>query len=483
MTDALPGLLATARYLPRLRLERSELLAQHRWMAPGLRGLARGWRAMASWDEDSVTMAVEAGRALQHAAAGAPIGSLTLASTTLPFAERLNAGIVAAALDLRESTPLRDVTSSARAALAELAAALQMPRDGVHAVLAAERRIARPASAQEMIFGDGAAGALVGPGDAVATFVAHACAHADLVDHFRASGQDHDYGWEERWVRDEGYMKIATGTIRRCLEAGDVKAAEVAQFALPAPLARVNEAVARRVGLPAAAIVPAQHEAAGDLGCAQPLAMLDVALRRAAAGELILVAAFGSGCDALLLRRTDQPCPGREPDEGRAETSYLKYLSFTGQIELDWGMRAEMDNKTALTAAWRDHARAARFEGGRCSRCGTVQFPRSHLCVSPGCRAQDTQEPLSLAERPARVLSYTSDFLAYTPHPPFQFGHIDFDGGGRVLMEFADADPDELRVGLPVRMVYRVKDFDRLRGFRRYFWKATPARHDTRGGA
>ena len=25
-------------------------------------------------------------------------------------------------------------------------------------------------------------------------------------------------------------------------------------------------------------------------------------------------------------------------------------------------------------------------------------------------------------------------------------------------------------------MVYRIKDFDRARGFRRYFWKATPDR-------
>ena len=39
--------------------------------------------------------------------------------------------------------------------------------------------------------------------------------------------------------------------------------------------------------------------------------------------------------------------------EGKAESSYMKYLSFTGQIALEWGMRAEMDNKPALTAAWR----------------------------------------------------------------------------------------------------------------------------------
>jgi 3-hydroxy-3-methylglutaryl CoA synthase/uncharacterized OB-fold protein len=474
------GLLATTRYVPRLRLERSEILAQHHWMAPGLRGLAKGQRAIASWDEDSVTMAVEAGRKLQQALPAAAPAELTLASTTMPFAERLNAGIVASALGMAPEAVLRDVASSNRAALTELAAALHRPAGSVpQMLLAAERRIARPASPQEMIFGDGAAGALVGTGSAVATLVASHSIHADFVDHFRLTGEEHGYGWEERWVRDEGYMKIAVGTIRQCLADAGVNAADVAHFAMPAPLARVNDAVAKRLGIPTSALVAVEHETVGDLGSAQPLAMLDIALRTAAPGALILVVAFGSGCDALLLRRTSVPCPGSAPDPGRSETSYMKYLSFTGQIDLEWGMRAEMDNKTALTAAWRDHARASRFEGGRCSRCGTVQFPRTQLCVNPDCRAQDTQEPTSLVDVPARVLSHTSDFLAYTPNPPFQFGHIDFEGGGRVLMEFADTDPAELRVGLPLRMVYRVKDFDRNRGFRRYFWKATPMRGAT----
>ena len=79
------GLLATTRYVPRLRLERSEVLAQHRWMAPGLRGLAKGRRAIASWDEDSVTMALEAGRQLQQSLPDLAAAELTLASTTLKF--------------------------------------------------------------------------------------------------------------------------------------------------------------------------------------------------------------------------------------------------------------------------------------------------------------------------------------------------------------------------------------------------------------
>ena len=469
------GLLATTRYVPRLRLERSEMLAQHRWMAPGLKGLARGRRAIANWDEDAVTMAVEAARTLQRSGAP-PIAELTLASTTLPFAERLNAGIVAAAIALPDSAALRDVGSSARAALAELAAALRRPARGAVLVVAAERRVAKPASAQEMIQGDGAAAALVGRGAVIATLVAHHGRHADLVDHFRGSGDGRDYGWEERWVRDEGYMKVAVGTLQACLANAGVAAGEIAHFAMPAPLPRVNEAVAKKLGIPMGALVATEHETTGDLGSAQPLALLDLALRAAAPGALILVAAFGSGCDALLLKRSPAPCPGPVPDAGKAETSYLKYLSFSGQIDLEWGMRAEMDNKTALTAAWRDHTRAARFEGGRCSGCNTLQFPKSGVCVNPVCRAQGTQVAVSLADAPAKVMSHTTDFLAYTPHPPFQFGHVDFEGGARVLMEFADTDPGELSVGLPLRMVYRIKDLDRQRGFRRYFWKATPAR-------
>ncbi|HEV7575237.1 MAG TPA: 3-oxoacyl-[acyl-carrier-protein] synthase III C-terminal domain-containing protein [Caldimonas sp.] len=471
------GVLATARYVPRLRLERSEVLARHLWMAPGLRSLAKGQRAIANWDEDTVTMSVETGRRLQQALPSADVGELTLVSTTLPFAERLNAGIVASAIGLATSAVLRDAGSSGRAALGELASALRRPAgSAAQMVLAAERRIAHPASTQEMIFGDGAAGALVGSGATIATLLASRSEYADLVDHFREAGRDHEYGWEERWVRDEGYMKIAVATIRRCLEDAGVAASDVSHFAMPAPLARVNEAVAKRLGIGSAALVSAEHATVGDLGSAQPLAMLDVALRAAAPGTLILVAAFGSGCDALLLRRTSTPCPGAVPDAGRPENNYMKYLSFTGQIDLAWGMRAEMDNKTALTAAWRDHARAARFEAGRCSACATVQFPRSRVCVNPECRAQDTQQAVSLADVPARVMSHTADFLGYTPDPPFQFGHIDFEGGGRVLMEFTDADVGELVVGLPLRMVYRVKEFDRNRGFRRYFWKATPDR-------
>jgi 3-hydroxy-3-methylglutaryl CoA synthase/uncharacterized OB-fold protein len=470
------GILATATYLPRLRLQRSAVVEQHKWMTQALRGLAKGGRAIGSWDEDVVTMAVEAGRAVLAPRARTAIDELTVVSTTFPFADRSNAGVVAGALGLPDHALTLDAASSARTTATELVRLLAKPTTGEKLLVASERRAARPASPQELIYGDGAAAAVVGPGEPLATLVGSRVRNADFVDHFRESGRPYEYGWEERWVRDEGYMKLLVGTLSDCLAAAGVKGAQVARFVLPAPIPRINDAVAKKIGIGASAVVDAGFETAGDLGAAQVLAMLDQALRAAKDGDLVLVGAFGSGGAALLLRRTGKASAAAQPTSAKPEGSYLKFLSFSGQLTPDWGMRAEMDPKTALTAAYREAGTVARLEAGCCKACGTVQFPRSRVCVNPRCVTADTQEPKSLVDVPARVLSHTSDFLGYTPAPPFQFGHVDFEGGGRILMEFTDTDADELRAGLPVRMVFRIKDLDPRRGFRRYFWKATPVR-------
>ena len=52
------------------------------------------------------------------------------------------------------------------------------------------------------------------------------------------------------------------------------------------------------------------------------------------------------------------------------------------------------------------------------------------------------------------------------------------------MIDFTDIDADaELSVGESMRMVFRVKDYDTRRGFRRYFWKAAPVdEHAGEGG-
>ena len=56
------NVLAYGAYVPRLRLQRAAVVQAHQWFAPALRALGKGERAMANWDEDAITMAVEAAR-------------------------------------------------------------------------------------------------------------------------------------------------------------------------------------------------------------------------------------------------------------------------------------------------------------------------------------------------------------------------------------------------------------------------------------
>ena len=56
------GLTSLGGYIPRLRLQRKSIAAAHQWLAPNLIGKAKGERSMANWDEDAITMAVEAAR-------------------------------------------------------------------------------------------------------------------------------------------------------------------------------------------------------------------------------------------------------------------------------------------------------------------------------------------------------------------------------------------------------------------------------------
>jgi uncharacterized OB-fold protein len=112
--------------------------------------------------------------------------------------------------------------------------------------------------------------------------------------------------------------------------------------------------------------------------------------------------------------------------------------------------------------------------GGKCEVCGTIQFPISRICASPNCNAVDTQEPHPFSEKTGRVNSFTADRLTYSPDPPACYGMVQFEEGGRWMMDFTDVEADRLTVGMRMRMMFRIKDVDTQRGFRRYFWKAAP---------
>jgi hydroxymethylglutaryl-CoA synthase len=474
------GILSFGAYIPRLRLQRKAIADAHGWFNAALKGQGRGERAICNWDEDAVTMAVEAARDCLVGQDAARVEAVQMASTTFPFLDRLNSGVVAEALNLGQDLAASDAGQTQRAATSALMSAL---RGGPSTLLvAAEKRPVKAASPLEMTAGDGAAALLVGEGEPVAKLLASATRTADFVDHYRTPESEFDYQWEERWIRDAGYMPLVPPVVKACLAKAGVNAADVTRFCMPAVLAKVSNSVAKAAGIADTAVADNLHAVCGETGAAHPLVMLVAALEEAKPGDRIMVVGFGQGADALLFEVTPAIAnlPARLGVKGhlarrREEANYSKFLAFNETIELERGMRAEADKQTPLSALWRNRHTATGFIGGKCSKCGTLQFPKTRVCVNPNCTAIDTQEPEPFAAKTGKINSYTADRLTYSPDPPACYGMIQFEEGGRWMMDFTDVDEKDLAVGSPMRMMFRVKDIDSQRGFRRYFWKAAPA--------
>jgi hydroxymethylglutaryl-CoA synthase len=479
------GIASFGGYIPRLRLSRKAIVDANGWFNAGLRAHAKADRAICSWDEDSLTMAVEAARDCLADRPRDGFRALYLATTSAPFEDRQNAGIVAQVLRLGDDLNTMDVGASQRAGTTGLLAALDTvaARGGPLLYIAAEKRRAAAATPAELLYGDGAVALILEPGDGVAKFIASRSASVDFVDHYKGKGREFDYNWEERWIRDEGYLKIVPPVIAGVLEETGLKPADIAHFCLPCTLPRVAAGIARQAGLAESSVRPNLDGLCGDTGTAHPLVMLVHALQEAKPGDRILVTSFGQGCDALIFEATAGLPAMQKARRGilgslkrrKEETNYARYLAFNDLIKMERGLRSEVDKATALTTLYRKKDMLLSLIGGRCEHCGTAQFPKSNICVNPNCRARHSQVDQPFSEFGGRVMSFTADNLTYCPDPPAHYGMVQFAEGGRMMVDFTEVDTGQVEVGMPMRMVFRIKEVDPARGFTKYFWKAAPA--------
>src|ERR1700688_2069092 len=129
------GIRSYGAFVPRLRMAKAAIAEAHAWALPHLKSLARGERALCNWDEDAITMAVQAARNCLDTSLASAVTGLTLASTTAPFADLQNATLVARALRLEPGVPCQDSSGSTRAGLRALVQALQSPGNS-HLVVA-----------------------------------------------------------------------------------------------------------------------------------------------------------------------------------------------------------------------------------------------------------------------------------------------------------------------------------------------------------
>jgi len=478
------GICSYGAYIPRYRLNRKTIYQAMGWMNPGNAAHAKGEKAVANVDEDSVTMAVAASLNALCGIGRSQLDGVYFASTTMPYKERLNAGIVAGALALDSDVRSSDFSGGLKAGTTALLTAiegLEAGRLSKVMVTACDTRLGKPASPQEMIFGDAAAAFVVGNENVIAEFKGSYSITHDFADHYRGQFSKFDRQWEDRWIRDLGFEQFIPEVVGGLLKKYGLKMDQFSDVIYDCHYGAARKKLNKLLDIPEGRDHGNFQMEIGHSGAAQSLLMLADALDKAQPGDKILVVSFGSGCDALYFEATEKIL-GRATQKSVAQClaekmlldNYNKYLVWRDIMPVEVGMRSEEDLWTRWSALWRSRKMVFGLCGSRCTQCGMVQLPPQRICVNPQCGAVDQTEDYLFSDKLGRIASFTGDMLAASLNPPAISGQVDFEGGGKMMFDFIDCDLDSLSVGNPVSMSFRRKYFDQKRDISGYFWKAVP---------
>lgn len=478
------GICSYGGYVPRYRLIRKKIFESMGWLNAGNLGLSRGEKAVANFDEDSLTMAVSAGTNCLDGLDRSKVEGVYFGSTTMPFKERQNAGVLAGAFGLEDTVRSADFGGSLKAGTTALIAAVEAVesnRINNIVVCASDNRLGKMGSPQEMIFGDAAAAFLIGKDNVIAEFKGSCSLTYDFVDHFRGKTALFDRQWEDRWIRDLGYDQFIPQAVGGLLKKYNLKITDFAKVIYPCYYPPERTKLNKMLSLKDGQAQGEMLAEIGDAGAAQPLIMLIRALEEAKPGDKLLVVSFGNGCDALYFEVTEaiKKLPKKKGIAGclanRAELdNYTKYLAWRNIAPVDIGLRGEEDTWTRWSFSWRSRKAILGLCGSKCKKCGTPHYPPQRICVNPNCGAIDEMDDFYFADKKGKIFSYTGDNLAASFNPPSIYGNIEFDVGGRYMFNFTDCDLNMLQVGMPVNFSFRIKYFDQIRDITRYFWKAVP---------
>ncbi len=477
------GIVSYGAYIPKYRIDRKLVYKAMGWLNPAT--FMRGEKAVANFDEDSLTMGVAAGFDCITGLDRTKIDGLYFATTTASYTERLGSQIMAAAFDLNTDIRVADLTDSTKATTIAMLTAIDAVKSGSSKntlICAGDCRIPRPGSAQEELYGDGAGSVLIGEDNVIAKFLGSSTLSHDFTSHWRGQNDKFDNQWEDRFIRDVGYKKFLVESISGALKNCNLEAKDIAKAAYPCLYAGDHKGIAKKLGLTPEQVQDPLIGNVGYTGAGTPLMLLVAALEDAKPGDKIVIASFGQGSDALVFEVTDAINAIKGTKKGikknletkRELNSYEKMISFRNILPVDKGIRGETVPFTALTELWRSRKSILGLCGCKCNNCGTPQFPVQEICVNPDCGAQGQMEEYRFADKKGKVLMFTGDSLAFTPNPPQIYGTLDFEGGGRFWFDVTDADLEEMSVGMTMEMSFRRKFVDEKFGIHGYYWKAIP---------
>lgn len=469
------GITRYGAYIPWQRLSRADI--GKAWGVPA----PSGEKAVASYDEDSLTMAVAAARDCIRGIDPKSIDGLYFASTTFPYKEKLNATTLAAALDIDRRAFAADFSGSLRSGANAMRAAIDAIKAGSARnvlVCAADMRLGHPNGEMETSLGDGAAAVIIGDTGVIATIEGSHTLYDEFIDVWRSDKDVFVRFWEDRFIRDKGYGRVVAEAVTTALSKYNLTAKDFSKVVFNAPDSRQLSTVAKTLGFDSKTQVqdPLYSEV-GNTGTVLSMMCLVAALEQAKAGDRILVTSYGDGCDVFILKVTEEikRLGSRRGVKAHLETkqviSYHKYLRWRELIDLEPPKRPPLDVPSA-PALWRDTKGGLALYGVKCKRCGTPQYPAQRVCAD--CHTKDEFEDYCFADKIGEVSAFSHDALGVSLDPPITTTAVDFPEGGRIMCDMTDRNLPEVKVGMPVEMTFRKLRYSG--GIYDYWWKCQPVR-------
>jgi hydroxymethylglutaryl-CoA synthase len=473
------GITSYGAYVPFYRLSRAEIARA--WDAPP----SPGERAVANYDEDSLTMAVEAAMDCTGGIDVGTIDGLFFASTTAPHKDKQTAATIAMVLGLKREAITMDFGGSLRSGTNALRSAVDTVKSGSAKsilVVASEIRLGYPTGPGEVNFGDAAAAVLVGNEGVIADIEDSYSIYEELQDFWRTDKDLFIRSAEDRFIVDEGYNRVVPMAVSGAFKKFNLTSKEFNSLVLYIPSQRQLSGVVKKLGFdPKTQSRDSLFSTVGDAGSAMALLSLVEALENAKSGNRILLACYGNGCDVFSIKVTDaigKTKVGIKGVKGHLAskemiTNYNRYLRWRELIPVQPPPRPPLElRQPCPSAQWKENEKELRMRGTKCKNCGTPQFPPQRVCVT--CRAKDNFEYYSFLDKKGKVFSFCHDYINATVDPPVTVAVLDFEGGGRMAMDMTDRDPAECKVGMTIDLTFRKLFY--VGGIYNYWWKCRPTR-------
>ena len=472
------GIVSYGAYIPKYRLSR-DLIAQV-W---GSRSIG-GEKAVCNFDEDSITMAVEAALDCSGDIDLAQVDALYSASTTFPYKEKQSSSLIATAIDLRRDILTSDFSSSLRSSASTLKAALNAIQSGEARqvmVTAADCRMGPAESEFEQILGDGAASFLLGTSNTVANITGSYSISDEFTDCWRSAHDTFVQSWEERFT-NIGYTDITREVATGIMNKYNLKPGNFSKLVLSAPNPRQHQALAKMLGFDVKnQLANPLFDTVGNTGTAQAPMMLVAVLEEAKPGDKILLIIYGDGSQAFIIEVTDNIAKIKERKGIKLHLrskamldSYGRYMRFRNLTTRQSTRRPPTGN--SLPILWREKKSLLSFYGSKCKVCSLIQHPVQRVCYR--CGSVDEYEEVKLIKH-GKIFSYTEDYIAPLPELPRGLAVVHLDDGTRVYVDLVEAKPQKPadspeKIGMPVEMTFR--NMGESEGYYDYYWKARPER-------